>query len=93
RRAGQELTGRLTARSSSSITIQPLGGAKTTITLSAATTLYRVSVIARSQLRTGSYVATRASMGAGAFANDVVEAAPGTTISIGASIGGQSPGE
>ncbi|HVC83413.1 MAG TPA: hypothetical protein VNL35_23215 [Chloroflexota bacterium] len=93
RRAGQELTGRITARSSGSITIQPISAAKTTITLTAATTLYRVTRIIRSQLRTGSYVATRANLGAAAFASDVVEAAPGMTISIGAAIGGQSSGE
>jgi hypothetical protein len=92
RGAVRGMAGRITALSSGAITILPAGGAKTTLALTAATTLYRVTPITRAQLRTGAYVATRASLGAGAAASDVVEAAPGTTISIGAAIGGPSPG-
>jgi hypothetical protein len=83
----QGATGKITAIAAGSITIQPIGGTKTTMTLNAATKLYRVVPITRARLRAGSYVATRAALGTGTTASDVVEAVPGITISIGAVLG------
>jgi hypothetical protein len=98
RGAGQGVTGSITALTSSSITIKPAGGPNLTLALSATTTVYRIASITRAQLRTGSYIAARVGLGMGSPASAVVEAASGTTISLGGpalggglSIGG-SPG-
>jgi hypothetical protein len=94
---GQGLTGKIATIASGAITIVSSSGTKQLVTLSASTKLYRVTAIARAQLRTGLYVAARVGMGIGAPAGMVVEAAPGATVSfggtgLGASLGAGATG-
>jgi hypothetical protein len=86
--AGQGVTGSITALTSSSITIKPASGPNLTLALSATTPVYRIVAISRAQLHTGSYIAARVGLGAGSPAAAVIEAATGTTISIGSALGG-----
>jgi hypothetical protein len=96
RSVGQGVTGSITTLTSNSITIKPAIGPNLTLAISATTTVYRIAAITRAQLHTGSYIAARVGLGAGSPAAAVVEAAPGTTISIGTALGGSlsigSPG-
>ena len=77
------VTGTITARSVSSLTIKTTQGKTVKLAISSATRFYRVVQITRAQLKTGSFVAMNARLVNGKVAaRDVVTTTSGTTATI-----------